>query len=118
MQFRFKSFTIVFLLFCSAQISSAQLLDNSSGKAFTDQPYFNEKIIKKNKIKTISGGFIHYKLGDILRETDYFRQYTFNENGQLRSEEHTSELQSRPHLVCRLLLEKKNKETMTGSIPH
>src|SRR6266498_4801867 len=27
-----------------------------------------------------------------------------------RSEEHTSELQSRPHLVCRLLLEKK-KET-------
>src|SRR5690554_5815706 len=28
---------------------------------------------------------------------------------RLRSEEHTSELQSRPHLVCRLLLEKKNK---------
>src|SRR5690554_7787658 len=30
---------------------------------------------------------------------------TFNTFG--RSEEHTSELQSRPHLVCRLLLEKK-----------
>src|SRR2546422_6173346 len=28
-----------------------------------------------------------------------------------RSEEHTSELQSRLHLVCRLLLEKKNKRT-------
>src|SRR5262245_64559064 len=28
---------------------------------------------------------------------------------QLRSEEHTSELQSLRHLVCRLLLEKKNK---------
>src|SRR5262245_65353397 len=28
----------------------------------------------------------------------------------LRSEEHTSELQSLRHLVCRLLLEKKNKE--------
>src|SRR3989442_12037306 len=27
--------------------------------------------------------------------------------GNERSEEHTSELQSRPHLVCRLLLEKK-----------
>src|SRR5258708_22435694 len=27
-----------------------------------------------------------------------------------RSEEHTSELQSPDHLVCRLLLEKKNKE--------
>src|SRR3989442_5777006 len=32
-----------------------------------------------------------------------------------RSEEHTSELQSRPHLVCRLLLEKKNNNRM--SIP-
>src|SRR3989442_8799619 len=29
---------------------------------------------------------------------------------RVRSEEHTSELQSRPHLVCRLLLEKKNNE--------
>src|SRR2546429_3863176 len=29
--------------------------------------------------------------------------------GLLRSEEHTSELQSRLHLVCRLLLEKKKK---------
>ena len=28
--------------------------------------------------------------------------------GQVRSEEHTSELQSPDHLVCRLLLEKKN----------
>src|SRR5690625_6594848 len=32
-------------------------------------------------------------------------------NGQcIRSEEHTSELQSRGHLVCRLLLEKKNDQ--------
>src|SRR5690606_14314998 len=30
---------------------------------------------------------------------------------QHRSEEHTSELQSRENLVCRLLLEKKNQET-------
>src|SRR5699024_11625624 len=32
-------------------------------------------------------------------------------NPQLRSEEHTSELQSRFDLVCRLLLEKKNDNT-------
>src|SRR3989442_4048316 len=32
---------------------------------------------------------------------------------ELRSEEHTSELQSRPHLVCRLLLEKKNTCLLT-----
>src|SRR3989442_4949526 len=29
---------------------------------------------------------------------------------RVRSEEHTSELQSRPHLVCRLLLEKKKNK--------
>src|SRR5690554_7684406 len=33
-----------------------------------------------------------------------------------RSEEHTSELQSRPHLVCRLLLEKKMKKCV--KYPH
>src|SRR3989442_11499939 len=33
-----------------------------------------------------------------------------------RSEEHTSELQSRPHLVCRLLLEKKKKKKITSII--
>src|SRR2546422_7829132 len=32
-----------------------------------------------------------------------------------RSEEHTSELQSRLHLVCRLLLEKKKKTTRRGT---
>src|SRR2546422_2823735 len=31
-----------------------------------------------------------------------------------RSEEHTSELQSRLHLVCRLLLEKKKKKAIKG----
>ena len=34
----------------------------------------------------------------------------WTERGLLRSEEHTSELQSRLHLVCRLLLEKKKKK--------
>src|SRR3989442_10909269 len=33
----------------------------------------------------------------------------------VRSEEHTSELQSRPHLVCRLLLEKKKTAYHTFS---
>src|SRR5256884_4647634 len=51
---------------------------------------------------------------DVLRFTVGER---WQDGGQLRgvqlkagrSEEHTSELQSRLHLVCRLLLEKKNK---------
>src|SRR5688572_31768321 len=36
---------------------------------------------------------------------------TLNEDPAARSEEHTSELQSQSNLVCRLLLEKKNKNT-------
>src|SRR5258707_3729054 len=35
---------------------------------------------------------------------------TAADDGRLRSEEHTSELQSRQYLVCRLLLEKKKKK--------
>src|SRR5690554_3136363 len=45
---------------------------------------------------------------DYLKLPDYQREFGIPQ-ALLRSEEHTSELQSRPHLVCRLLLEKKNK---------
>src|SRR5690625_6930402 len=41
---------------------------------------------------------------------DLFRAAAMNRSLAIRSEEHTSELQSRGHLVCRLLLEKKNKK--------
>src|SRR3712207_8185558 len=36
----------------------------------------------------------------------------------VRSEEHTSELQSRQYLVCRLLLEKKNTELLLPAANH
>src|SRR5690606_41309764 len=39
-------------------------------------------------------------------------------NPMARSEEHTSELQSRENLVCRLLLEKKNKATPDQTTEH
>src|SRR4051795_9574573 len=35
-----------------------------------------------------------------------------------RSEEHTSELQSHSHLVCRLLLEKKKHHTASADVQH
>src|SRR5690348_7049799 len=46
----------------------------------------------------------------------YTQQFTFNSPQVviLRSEEHTSELQSPVHLVCRLLLEKKKKTKKTS----
>src|SRR5687767_15771975 len=45
---------------------------------------------------------------DLLGDGDGVRQLLAG-----RSEEHTSELQSLAYLVCRLLLEKKNKEIQT-----
>src|SRR3989442_8629956 len=50
----------------------------------------------------------------VLESVPFFTGYGV-ELGLLRSEEHTSELQSRPHLVCRLLLEKKKKKVSTPS---
>src|SRR5690625_5270553 len=52
---------------------------------------------------TISSGLLAKSLGEILATPDS------PEDWIIRSEEHTSELQSRGHLVCRLLLEKKKK---------
>src|SRR5258708_16901622 len=43
---------------------------------------------------------------------------TFELGADGRSEEHTSELQSPDHLVCRLLLEKKNLNPFRNSLRH
>src|SRR2546422_4177613 len=44
------------------------------------------------------------------------RQKKHRERGAPRSEEHTSELQSRLHLVCRLLLEKKKEYKSSNEV--
>src|SRR5690554_7137755 len=46
------------------------------------------------------------------RDNNLFIAVKYHIYADFRSEEHTSELQSRPHLVCRLLLEKKNKKNV------
>src|SRR3712207_8547368 len=54
--------------------------------------------------------------GWISEASAYADAWTFSANQitfALRSEEHTSELQSRQYLVCRLLLEKKKKQSAT-----
>src|SRR5699024_6115133 len=74
-------------------------------KLFDKQPFWNDEkqmpytfIDFPNKPKTV-----FYKHGiDVVEKDDPYAAL-------LRSEEHTSELQSRFDLVCRLLLEKKKK---------
>src|SRR5690348_17701971 len=51
----------------------------------------------------------------LCRQTDLLLEA--GRTGRVRSEEHTSELQSPVHLVCRLLLEKKNKCLRSATNP-
>src|SRR5690625_6145040 len=48
----------------------------------------------------------------IVASVPEFTIRSISTEGTRRSEEHTSELQSRGHLVCRLLLEKKKENTL------
>src|SRR5690625_7871758 len=48
-----------------------------------------------------------YRLEEWKRKFPYGKSFAYHRLWYIRSEEHTSELQSRGHLVCRLLLEKK-----------
>src|SRR2546427_3285512 len=63
--------------------------------------------------RTLFFDFLPIDLGQISSFTTRFQLYTvpgqvyYNATRRLRSEEHTSELQSQSNLVCRLLLEKK-----------
>ena len=54
--------------------------------------------------------------GECLFAYRHFKKVPFKVKG--RSEEHTSELQSRQYLVCRLLLEKKNKKQQKKKKQH
>src|SRR3989442_6175677 len=60
------------------------------------------------KVKVLFFGLLHDLTGFGEEEIAIREGETLGE--LWRSEEHTSELQSRPHLVCRLLLEKKKKQ--------
>src|SRR5690625_6208119 len=102
----------------------------SKKQIYTD----NIKLIKENEVKPFSA-CLHFTKKDLLinNKIQFDEDLKHNEdalfmykvflnskrtlvmdkcfyNIVLRSEEHTSELQSRGHLVCRLLLEKKNTE--------
>src|SRR3712207_7843956 len=63
--------------------------------------------------------------GEVVQELRWSRtntdkqawRITSERDVRVRSEEHTSELQSRQYLVCRLLLEKKKSIALTNSRP-
>src|SRR5690606_41632827 len=71
--------------------------------AITNAAYINQNVSADEQVFEISGD-VAGSVPAILRVVN---SDTLNLLEDLRSEEHTSELQSRENLVCRLLLEKK-----------
>src|SRR5690554_827486 len=112
--------SIVLLLFCIIKFKPSAIYDNSSGR---NRPIKEPSSTSLQKIvpqltfgfSTIWKQFISlckFNLKIIFRSLPVYI-LTLIGIAFMRSEEHTSELQSRPHLVCRLLLEKKkNKNTL------
>ncbi len=74
---------IVFFILLFPFCGKSQFLDNSKGNAFSEIPFFNEKFVKNNKIKSLKGTYTFKKMGDIMRETDYVFQYDFDNKGHL-----------------------------------
>ena len=78
-----KYFAISSIVFLMSIPLYGQLLNNKLGEAFTDKPFFNERIVAQNQIESITGKFILKKMGDVMRETRLKRAYYFDENGRL-----------------------------------
>src|SRR3712207_4160715 len=95
-------------------IERINILDETEGEyAYTAQPYTFVLRPDLTIHKVYDGWFfvgrptleeLRHDLRDVMESRSDYRYEAYN----TRSEEHTSELQSRQYLVCRLLLEKKN----------
>src|SRR5690606_40160935 len=94
------------------QLSACAIKNSKEQKAVVKSNIFINLIVK---IKVL----IRFQNGFLLALSQIQQLFSLNQLVQIRcrlpifvatrSEEHTSELQSRENLVCRLLLEKKNK---------
>src|SRR2546429_3645918 len=95
---RWAHVTACFFFFSSRRRHTRCSRDWSSDVCSSDLKYAN--VVGAPVGRSVSGGFDPAEF--------------FEEHPVIRSEEHTSELQSRLHLVCRLLLEKKKNTTLTN----
>src|SRR3712207_6940259 len=87
-------------------------LFRSMGRAARERPErLGEKLTQIRSVLGLSQNEMLYRLG--LDDKLYRDDLSKYERGvrEPRSEEHTSELQSRQYLVCRLLLEKKKEKS-------
>src|SRR5690606_40961812 len=87
-------------LFRSGKLShNITQIDTTTFRIIGDNASLDNLVFAENQIGTL---FLQFNF--LTQEVTEKEFYTYH-----RSEEHTSELQSRENLVCRLLLEKKNQ---------
>src|SRR5436305_14217566 len=101
-------FKIIYITICFVLCLSALPTSKTNPLSLHDALpiYFREKLCCGCDYRfDLLAGFRYLHLDEDLSITENIDVLTTVP----RSEEHTSELQSRPHLVCRLLLEKKKK---------
>src|SRR5690606_7420575 len=111
-QHQFSSFVVVL------PNKRARLFLLEALKQTSDQTFFAPEIIsiedligKMSKVYVLNNVELLLEFYEVYKSiTPLAEQQDFEQFGNWRSEEHTSELQSRENLVCRLLLEKKKKK--------
>src|SRR5690554_756893 len=96
------------------------MIGDPSGKSVTRPPLTREQVLanaetyKEQVFKILDPQKTEIAFNsewiNQLTPVDFIRLASSYTVARMRSEEHTSELQSRPHLVCRLLLEKKKHQ--------
>src|SRR5438045_9593580 len=94
----------------SRAASSSSSPRHPSSTLFPYTTLFRSEAVRRNithRVETMTG--LHVKEVNISVVDLYFPGDVYLLHVEARSEEHTSELQSLRHLVCRLLLEKKNQ---------
>src|SRR3989449_2782492 len=92
----------------SSDVCSSDLPSNGALLGEDDRIVDGGREIEQRRLHVGAPGL---DLGEIEDVIDEREEVASRVQDVLRSEEHTSELQSRLHLVCRLLLEKKKKIT-------
>src|SRR5690625_5535632 len=88
------------------RLEEIESIDFTKTRPYRCVDYAKKRVNNINKITECKN--IKHEL-EMLMDELHDIEYQFDLH--VRSEEHTSELQSRGHLVCRLLLEKKNYTT-------
>src|ERR1039458_3174798 len=100
--------------------SMGNLLFNARGETVATKPSFRSAFASR-RLAVPADGFYEWGQGEGKQRQPHYFQRADGEPlamaGLWRSEEHTSELQSLRHLVCRLLLEKKLHKCSTQTAP-